>query len=671
MKELPKVTVDDIMNRIRAKLSKHHDDSAVDPEVRMKDLDWNRIDGSLGQSERSSNVWTTKPNMDHYPLFIRGIAKVVGKVVLYFSQVVTKPQERFNVASVRSMHALREGLEIINQNALLLSRRLDKVGQIEIRIADIEQRVSGLDTRTQSIAKNESDISELYLQMRNLAEVKKDIKGEITDIQKRLGAVATLQMALETLDSRTKEMPRLIGDMKETISAVMETKAVLTKTRAAVTDAEAGLKETQARIGELEKLEVRIADAATRIESLSALQDQVKEIHLRIGQLETLASRVHEIDALQKISTSVEERLKQTELLLQPLPSLPARVEDIRIVVEQLLPLTADVTQLQAQVGSLSRLSARVDDVTTQINVLPHHEHDIRDLSESVRELNTRTASLARLDPHISQVEDMVLKLSVNLQSQERRLFRLLEETHKRLPKKFDKDQLQKISKELEGMLDDLYVAFEDQFRGTRADIKNRSRIYLPVIQKASEATAGAPIVDIGCGRGEWLELLRESSYVSYGVDTNATMVAQCQALGLKVFHDDALEYLDKMKDKSLAAVTGFHVIEHLPFTVWVRLFDEVLRVLKPGGVVIFETPNPENVQVGSNRFYLDPTHHNPLPSHLVKFIAGARGFGDVEVRSLHPFEDAAMIHEQTETSTRFNAFFYGPQDYAIIAWKT
>jgi O-antigen chain-terminating methyltransferase len=98
-------------------------------------------------------------------------------------------------------------------------------------------------------------------------------------------------------------------------------------------------------------------------------------------------------------------------------------------------------------------------------------------------------------------------------------------------------------------------------------------------------------------------------------------------------------------------------------------LLDEVVRVLRPGGVAIFETPNPENVLVGSNFFYLDPTHHHPLPRDLTQFLFEQRGFDRVEVLNLNPWESGRVAGEG-ELAERFNGLFYGPMDYAVLGWK-
>jgi O-antigen chain-terminating methyltransferase len=123
------------------------------------------------------------------------------------------------------------------------------------------------------------------------------------------------------------------------------------------------------------------------------------------------------------------------------------------------------------------------------------------------------------------------------------------------------------------------------------------------------------------------------------------------------------------LPDNSLSAITGFHIIEHLPIEDLMSLLDEIVRILRPGGVVIFETPNPENVLVGSNYFYFDPTHRNPLPSLLMKFLLDARGLHRIEVTNLHAW-DQARISGKNQLTARFNELFYGPMDYAIAGWK-
>ncbi len=217
--------------------------------------------------------------------------------------------------------------------------------------------------------------------------------------------------------------------------------------------------------------------------------------------------------------------------------------------------------------------------------------------------------------------------------------------------------------------LDLLYLAFEDRARGSREQIKQRQATYLPLLDEAGAGNAERPILDLGAGRGEWLELLRDHEKQARGVDLNQAMVASCQALGLDCVEADALGTLRTLPDESIGLITGFHIIEHLPYAVFVGLLDEALRVLAPGGILLFETPDPENVIVGSHTFYMDPTHHNPMPSLMVRIVAETRGFDSVEIRRMNP-SDSRFRGQDQELIAQLDALFFGPQDYAMIARK-
>jgi 2-polyprenyl-3-methyl-5-hydroxy-6-metoxy-1,4-benzoquinol methylase len=220
-----------------------------------------------------------------------------------------------------------------------------------------------------------------------------------------------------------------------------------------------------------------------------------------------------------------------------------------------------------------------------------------------------------------------------------------------------------------EHLLDAFYASFDEQFRGEREAIKDRLKVYLPFVQRANVGVPEGPIVDIGCGRGEWLELIKEEGLNGEGVDSNTVLAEQCRIHGQTVANEDLNEYLAKVPDNTLRAVTGFHIVEHLPIERLVDLLNETMRVLKPGGVVIFETPNPRNVLVGTCNFYFDPTHRNPIPSEVLRFLLESRGFSDIEVLPLNP-SDEMPVAGDTEIARRFNEYFYGPMDYGIVGSK-
>jgi O-antigen chain-terminating methyltransferase len=260
-------------------------------------------------------------------------------------------------------------------------------------------------------------------------------------------------------------------------------------------------------------------------------------------------------------------------------------------------------------------------------------------------------------------------QLRTSLSIQEGRLATLLDEARRRLPAPFDEPQLRKLSGEREAMNEALYSEFEAQFRGRWDDIKKRVSEYLPAIRAANAGTAARPVLDLGSGRGEWLVALRDDGLTARGVEISHAFVDKAKSIGLEVIEGDCLEELRKLPDQSLGAVTGLHIVEHLPFATLLSLLRESLRVLAPGGVVIFETPNCENLLVGACQFYLDPTHLRPLHPETLRFLVEAAGFSQVEIRRLHPVsEEHHFPNDGSALVQRLNHAFYGAQDYAIVA---
>lgn len=220
--------------------------------------------------------------------------------------------------------------------------------------------------------------------------------------------------------------------------------------------------------------------------------------------------------------------------------------------------------------------------------------------------------------------------------------------------------------------LDDFYVEFETLFRGEKADIKERLKVYLPYLKfiQAQNKQTRMKVIDVGCGRGEWLELLDEHGIPAMGVDLNAAMVDACTSVGLYAKCADAIQVLEDLPAGSIAGVTAFHLIEHLPFAQLIALFDAAKAALCEGGVIIFETPNPENLKVGACNFYLDPTHLNPIVPQVAEFMAKQRGFKHAEILRLHPYPERFCLPGNNEAEIVINRELYGPQDFALIAIK-
>jgi 2-polyprenyl-3-methyl-5-hydroxy-6-metoxy-1,4-benzoquinol methylase len=223
------------------------------------------------------------------------------------------------------------------------------------------------------------------------------------------------------------------------------------------------------------------------------------------------------------------------------------------------------------------------------------------------------------------------------------------------------------------------YLAFEDMHRGDREEIKERQEVYLPYFKDA--ISEDAPLLDIGCGRGEFLEAAREAGLAAKGVDLNPEMAAFCQEQGLNVVEGDAIEYLRGLPDESLGGILAAQLIEHLPLDELTEMISLCSAKLKPGGVLIAETVNPQCLTTFSGAFYLDLTHIKPIHPEAARFLWRWAGLGQVELVYLSPYPPEHRLENYTEDDDglagvvnrnveRLNSLLYSHQDYAVVGRK-
>jgi O-antigen chain-terminating methyltransferase len=215
-------------------------------------------------------------------------------------------------------------------------------------------------------------------------------------------------------------------------------------------------------------------------------------------------------------------------------------------------------------------------------------------------------------------------------------------------------------------MSDQFYRAFEEKFRGSHALIQQRLEVYVPFIKPVTEALPQGLVLDLGCGRGEWLALMQHHAIPAMGVDLDAGMLAACQQQNLNVQRQDALAYLKQLNDGSAAVISAFHLVEHLSFEVLKELVSECQRVLAAGGLLIMETPNPENFMVATQSFYLDPTHVRPIPPDLLAFVPEYLGYETVKILRL---QESADVKTHANLSMQ-DVFMGASPDYAVVAQK-
>jgi O-antigen chain-terminating methyltransferase len=230
----------------------------------------------------------------------------------------------------------------------------------------------------------------------------------------------------------------------------------------------------------------------------------------------------------------------------------------------------------------------------------------------------------------------------------------------------------------LEDDADDFYEEFEARFRGPEDEIERRLERWVDIVDRLPDR--GTPILDVGCGRGEWLSLLSRHGIKAYGLDLNARFVAQCSDAGLEAVVANAFTYLEALPENSIGAVTAFHFVEHFTVPEVMHFLRLCFRAIRPGGAILLETPNPSNLRVAAFSFYLDPTHKRPIHPEFLKFAVERTGFGAIELHFANEAEDAPAIEAELELLPEGGAVrsllehtkwaLFGPQDFAVVGVK-
>jgi len=226
----------------------------------------------------------------------------------------------------------------------------------------------------------------------------------------------------------------------------------------------------------------------------------------------------------------------------------------------------------------------------------------------------------------------------------------------------------------LEPLEDWRYTGFENRFRGTEEEVKKQQGIYIPYFKN------GGKVLDLGCGRGEFMELLKENGIEAEGVDINGQMVDICRDKGLNCTKGDILEKLAAFEDGTLGGVFSSQVIEHLPPSYLTRMIELAFFKLGSSGCIVLETINPTSVFSLVQIYFLDISHQKPIHPQMLKFLLENAGFEEVEIKYSHPLElerlqnlpgADEMSSLLNQNIDNLNKLLYAPPNYAAIGKKT
>ncbi|MGO9334312.1 MAG: methyltransferase domain-containing protein [Acidimicrobiales bacterium] len=434
-----------------------------------------------------------------------------------------------------------------------------------------------------------------------------------------------------------------------------------------------------AHTSQLEALGDLWAAITTHTSQLEALGDLWTAITTHSSQLDALGAdlwaaitaHTSQLEALGDLWAAVTAHTGQLEALGDPWAAITAHSSQLEALGDPWAAITTHTSQIEAlgdpwaaivegrELLEQQQIALKLQVDLVQRQAFARHHEGIGDLRTELAEMGLLIGEFhKKLDTAAAELR--IRQGAVDL---------LLDEVRRSLPEPPSPQALEKLPR----AMDTMYADFEEVFRGPSVHVTEVVKEYLPDILALDRH---GPVVDLGSGRGEWLELLKDAGVDAYGVDPNQEFVEQCQARGLKVVLADACEHLAGVSERSLSALTAFHLVENVPVDRVIKLIDLSVRALQPGGLLILETANPDNLVVGASSFYVDPSHVRPLPPRLLAFLVEARGFADVETRFLHP-NAAGNLPSPRDTEPwsgdlaplveAINARLYGPQDYAVI----
>ena len=400
------------------------------------------------------------------------------------------------------------------------------------------------------------------------------------------------------------------------------------------------------------------ADGLSQTEFKNAIKvigEKLSFLEARMNSCESMwQALTNQVDA---VSSHLEARMNSCESTLQALIN---RVEAVSSHLE---------ARMNSCESTLQPLINQVEAVRTELGqeASKAQSYIDRRFSQNAEEIEKTRLSMEQV------VDDLEAK-RLRIAAVERKLRRLVYELEPSKPNLRSADSVadsKSISPDVFTSFD--YFGFEDRVRPSETELRNKLQLYLRHFAGLNN------VLDLGCGRGEFLDVLRKANINALGVDSNLDMVLYCKDKDLNVVHDDAIEYLRSLPEKSLGGIYAAQIIEHLGSGEGLALVDLAYRKLNSNGILLIETINPESLFVLYRWFWMDPTHQRLVHPETLRYCFECAGFREVnitfstppDVPSLAPLvcngAQAEAIRSFNKWSAFLNQFIFGPQEYTAV----
>jgi len=554
-------------------------------------------------------------------LFIR---KIIRKFARFLLEPILQDQIAFNSSIVASINAMYNNTIVFQA---FMNTAVDKL--------------NNLPQPTEALEKLHSQIMQVKNEMENLhnkelQESQKSLHIQLAQLEQQIQN--RIQHDLQKLDNKLQnefsEFEKEIPPFQEIENTIM-----------------LQLNKLNDKINEIDKTNEAMNKADTRVyEQISALESTTQKIEPRISKLETHAEKATEsINSIETIKPLIPQVKEEQKAIAYQVTSLQHSLERELSAVRRIQDIDRE------------NITKKLDDERTTIKGITDELYAQLDHSEL-----QMVKALKKQQPKVTPVSDTEQKEPQAFYFRQKNLASI------------DKG----VSSRSEGVSPDSndyttidYFDFENKFRGTRKNVKISQKQYIPYFIGKQK------VIDLGCGRGEFLELLKEHQIEGIGVDFYEDFIVYCQMKGLDVVNTDVVNYLHSIGDSSVDGIFCSQVIEHLSINKLVSLCNRAYQVLNYGGCFIMETPNPTCVATYTNAFYSDPSHIKPVHPQTLEYLLKRAGFTETKIIYTEqskvdyrlPLLEGENIHNLSQFNDGVNllsSILFGSMDYAIIAEK-
>lgn len=559
------------------------------------------------------------------------------------------------VKNLQNLNAAMEGYAGLEENVRNLNAAMEGYAALAENVRNLNASVKDFET----VAEN---VRNLNAAMEGYAALAENVRN--------LNAAMENQEALEenvrNLNALMKDYEALAENVRN-LNATIESYEALTE----------NVRNLNATMEEYESLAENVRNLNAAMEDYKTLSENVQNLNLIVKGYEIVAENVRNLniamggqEALAENVRNLNATVKNYEVLAENVRNLNATVESYEVLIENVRNLNATVEGYKVLTENVRNLNALMEGYKAL-------EENVRNLNDITETFKTMEKNIQNLNVMLENYENIVnmtennhstlkmQKIKINRLENRQNKYQFV--TNNYCPQ--EKNDVLVVNKNMYSGID--YFDFENYFRGSIELIKRNQRQYVKYYKGKSN------VIDLGCGRGEFLDLLRENNIEAKGVDLYEEFVEMCKMNGLNAVCDDAIHFLGKQNE--VGGIFSAQVIEHLTVEQIVELCKLAYDKLEKGAYLIMETPNPTCLAIYSQAFYIDPSHNKPVHPLTIKYILEKTGFTNIDIIYTDTSKLSSPIPpiNGIENAELFNGamhlvseMLFGSQDYAIVAKK-